>query len=91
MRTSLQLFLVVLLFLVSITLAIMVVVNRHEARHLFVELQKHEKDRDLLTAQWSRLKLEEGSLVNQVRIEKSAKQEMSMRPPRRYEIRIVTE
>lgn len=80
-----------LLIVLVIVTAVSVVINRHEARRLFVELQQLEKERDRLTAEWSRLKLEEGSLLNQVRIEKTARQTMNMRPPRQYEIRIVTE
>ena len=86
-----QLPILIVLIASVVVLSILVVSNRHEARRLFVELQQLEKERDQLTAKWSRLTLEEGSLLNQVRVEQHARQNMRMRPPRQYEIRIITE
>ncbi len=86
-----QLSLVVILYVSVIATAIQVVMNRHQARSLFSELQQLEKERDRLTAQWSRLKLEEGTLLNQVVVETRARQEMNMRLPRRSEIRVIHE
>lgn len=79
------------LYVSVIFLAVKVVMNRHEARNLFSELQQLEKERDKLTALWSRLKLEEGTLLNQVVVETRARQEMNMRVPRRSDIKVIHE
>lgn len=83
--------LIALLYVGVIAAAIQVVLNRHHARSLFSELQQLEKERDTLTAQWSRLKLEEGTLLNQVVVETRARQEMNMRIPRQSEIKVIYE
>lgn len=86
-----QIPLMVLLYVGVIVVAIQVVMNRHQARTLFSELQQLEKERDSLTAQWSRLKLEEGTLLNQVVVETRARQEMNMRVPRQSEVKVIHE
>ena len=86
-----QLPLLILLYISVIALAIKVVLNRHETRTLYGELQQLEKERDKLTARWSRLKLEEGTLFNQVVVERRAKQDLNMRMPKQSEIRVIIE
>lgn len=86
-----QLLLLVVLFVLVVFVAIEVVVHRHESRTLFMELQVLEKERDKLAAQWSRLKLEQGTFLNQVRVERQAKGSLSMRIPKVSEVRIVRE
>ncbi len=88
---SWQVSLVAVLYVGLIATAIKVVMNRHEARSLFSELQQLGTERDSLTAQWSRLKLEEGTLLNQVVVETRARQEMNMRVPRQSNITIIHE
>ena len=88
---SWQVSLVTVLYLSVIVVAIKVVMNRHEARSLFSQLQQLETERDALTAQWSRLKLEEGTQLNQVVVETRATQEMNMRVPRQSGIKIIYE
>ncbi|MEE9303965.1 MAG: cell division protein FtsL [Thiotrichaceae bacterium] len=88
---SWKVLLIAVLYVGVIVTAIKVVMNRHEARNLFSELQQLEKERDSLTAQWSRLKLEEGTRLNQVVVEKRARQEMNMRVPRQSDIKIINE
>ncbi len=86
-----QLSLVVVLYVSVIATAIKVVMNRYEARNLFSELQQLEKERDRLTAQWSRLKLEEGTLLNQVVVETRARQELNMHVPSQAAIKVIHE
>ncbi len=86
-----QLPLFVFLYVVVISLAIKVVMNRHETRALYGELQQLEKERDKLTARWSRLKLEEGTLFNQVVVERRAKQDLNMQMPKQPDIRVIIE
>ena len=45
------------LYIMVITAALWLVQNRHTSRQLFMELQTLEKERDRLSAEWSRLKL----------------------------------
>ncbi|CAA6816264.1 MAG: Unknown protein [uncultured Thiotrichaceae bacterium] len=88
---SLKLPLLVLLYMAMISMAIQVVMNRQYSRTLFSELQQLELQRDKLTAQWSRLKLEEGTRVNQLVVDKRAKDEMNMHIPRRSQIKVIVE
>jgi cell division protein FtsL len=86
-----QLPLLLLLYVAVIFVAIKVVMNRHEARILYGDLQSLEKEHDRLIAQWSRLKLEEGTLFNQVVVERRAKQELNMIIPKHNKIRVIVE
>lgn len=86
-----QLPLLIVLYIAVISVAIKVVLNRHESRVLYGELQNLEKEHDKLTAQWSRLKLEEGTLFNQVVVERRAKQDLNMMVPKHNTIRVIVE
>ena len=89
--TNWQLPLLAVLFVSIIFIAIKTVVHRHESRTLFMQLQKLEKERDKLSAQWSRLKLEQGMSMNQVRVEQQARWDLGMRIPKASEIKVVRE
>ena len=86
-----QLSLLLILFVSIIFVSIKAVVHRHESRTLFMELQVLEKDRDKLAAQWSRLKLEQGTLLNQVSVERQARWDLGMEIPKTTDIKIVRE
>lgn len=86
-----QLPVLILLYVAVISVAIKVVLNRHEARVLYGELRHLEKEHDRLTAQWSRLKLEEGTLFNQMVVENEAKQNLNMIVPKHNRIRVIIE
>ncbi len=86
-----QLPLLVILFVGVIFVAIKTVVHRHESRNLFMHLQVLEKERDKLSAQWSRLKLEQGTMLNQVRVEQNARWELGMQMPKTSEIKMIRE
>ena len=86
-----QLPVLTVLFMSVIFVAIKTVVHRHESRTLFMQLQKLEKERDKLSAQWSRLKLEQGTTLNQVRVEQKARWDLSMKMPKASEVRRVRE
>lgn len=81
----------ILLYVAVISLAIKVVLNRHEARVLYGELRHVEKEHDRLAAQWSRLKLEEGTLFNQMVVENEAKHNLNMIIPKHNTIRVIIE
>ncbi len=82
---------VVTLYVLVVVMAIVVVVNRHHARQLFVEYQQLEKERDKLNASWSRLTLERSTRLNQVYVERRAKRELGMKKPSSANIRVIRE
>lgn len=86
-----QLPLLVVLFVAVIFVAIKTVVHRHESRNMFMQLQVLEKERDKLAAQWSGLKLEQGTMLNQVRVEQNARWDLKMKIPKASEVRVVRE
>lgn len=69
------------LFIAIFFSAFQVVMSRHEARKLFVEIQALEKSRDDLNEEWTRLLLEQSTWATDVRIETIARNELGMRPP----------
>lgn len=80
-----------LLYFLVIALALVIVVNRHHSRQLFAELQKLEKERDELSADWSRLKLEQSTLLNQVHVETRSKQVLKMQKPSADNLKVIRE
>ena len=71
--------------------AIQVVTQRNYTRTLFVESQESQKQRNVLTAEWSQLKLQQGTDLNEVRVEAQARRELGMHIPRAVDIRIIKE
>lgn len=69
------------LFCVTFISALQVVITRHEARRLFVELQTLESVRDELNEEWGRLQLEQRTWATDDRIESIAKTRFSMKTP----------
>ncbi len=58
-----------------------VVISRHEARKLFIEIQALEQTRDELNEEWTRLLLEQSTWATDMRIEEMARTELAMHPP----------
>lgn len=79
------------LYLGVIFAAIQVVTQRNYTRTLFVEAQKVQQQRDALTAEWSQLKLQQGTDLNEVRVESQARRELGMHIPRAVDIRVIRE
>lgn len=71
-------FLVVVAVFVS---AMQVVISQHEARKIFVELQKLEQSRDELNEEWGRLQLEQSTWATDDRIERVARTKLEMKDP----------
>ena len=86
-----QLPILVILFVAVVFISIKTVVNRHESRAAYMKLQKLEKERDRMAAQWSRLKLEQAVTLNQVRVERYARWDLNMKMPKASEIKIIQE
>ena len=89
--TNWQLPLLAILFVSIVFVAIKTVVQRHETRTAFMKLQTLEKERDKLAAQWSRLKLEQATTLNQVRVEQYARWDLNMKMPKASEVKIIQE
>lgn len=79
------------LYLVVIGLSLLVVANRHESRRLFADVKKLEEERDRLSDEWSRLKLQQSTLLNQVHVETQARDSLGMRKPSAENIRVIRE
>ena len=61
--------------------ALQVVISRHDARYLFVELQSQLQEQDELNEQWGRLQLEYGAWAVNDRIEAHARTKLNMKEP----------
>ena len=79
------------LYIMVITAALWLVQNRHTSRQLFMELQTLEKERDRLSAEWSRLKLEQSTILNQIRVDNRAKYQLGMQKPTAAQIKVINE
>ena len=86
-----QVILLVLLYLSVIAMAIFVVMQRHQSRALFVESEKLAKQHNILIAQWSRLKLEQGVVLNDIYVERKAREDLGMGIPKVKNIKMVKE
>ena len=86
-----KLILLVSLYVGVVFAAIQVVTQRNYTRTLFVEAQKVQQERDMLTAEWSQLKIQQGTDLNEVRVEAQARRELGMHIPRAVDIRVIRE
>ena len=86
-----QLPVLAIMFVSIVFVAIKTVVHRHESRTAYMKLQTLEKERDKLAAQWSRLKLEQATTLNQVRVEQYARWDLNMKMPKASEVKIIQE
>ncbi len=75
--------LVVLTILFSLVLAsaIVLVYGKHQSRKLFVELQQLKHQVDALNTEWSQLQLEQSAWSGHGRIERVARNKLSMVMP----------
>tara|TARA_B100000029_G_scaffold321013_1_gene313411 strand:+ start:241 stop:501 length:261 start_codon:yes stop_codon:yes gene_type:complete len=69
------------LYIAAILSALQVVISRHDARYLFVELQSSLQIQDELNEQWGRLQLEYGAWSVNDRIDEYARTKLNMREP----------
>ncbi len=54
---------------------------KHETRKLFTELQRLNVERDRMEVEWGQWQLEQSTLATYGRVERLAREKMSMRPP----------
>ena len=77
------------LWLTVLASAIAVVRARHEARSLFVQLERLSAERDRLNIEWSQLQLEQSAWSNHGFVERVASDRLRMTLPTPDEVRIV--
>lgn len=77
------------LAVLTLASALTVVWARHESRVLFVELQDLQAERDRLNVEWGRLQLEQSAWATKGRIERIAREDLSMQRPSEMEIVVV--
>ena len=66
---------------ILIACALAVVTSQHQARKLYVELQKEQELAKQLDVEWGQLQLEQSTWAMHARIEKIAARELGMRVP----------
>lgn len=86
-----QVVLLAVLYFAVVAIAILVVMQRHQSRALFVQSEKLAKQHNMLIAQWSRLKLEQGVVLNEIYVERRAREDLGMEIPKAKDIRMVVE
>lgn len=80
-RTRLQGLLIPLLALAVLGTGIGYVLARHEARKLFVEVQRLERERDQLEIEWGKLRIEQSAWASHGRVENMARNDLNMIEP----------
>ena len=79
-----------ILFGILVVCALMLVTSQHQARKLYVELQKEQELEKQLEVEWGQLQLEQSTWATHARIEKIAARELRMRMPSRSQTQIVS-
>jgi cell division protein FtsL len=77
------------LLAILIACALAVVTSRHQARKLYVELQKEQELAKVLDIEWGQLQLEQSTWAAHPRIEKIAGRELRMSVPTAARTQIV--
>ncbi|MBS0544121.1 MAG: cell division protein FtsL [Proteobacteria bacterium] len=58
-----------------------VVASQHQARKLFVQLEREQTRAHGLEVEWGQLQLEQSTWATHARVEKLAREKLGMRPP----------
>jgi len=69
--------------------ALALVTSQHQARKLYVELQKEQETTKQLEVEWGQLQLEQSTWATPARVEKLAVQSLGMRVPPASRIQVV--
>ena len=78
-----------LLWLVVLGSAVGVIYSRHQARDLFVRLEKLNAERDALEMEWGQLQLEQSAWSTNAFVERVANTKLQMNLPQTRDVRIV--
>tara|TARA_B100000686_G_scaffold198467_1_gene205302 strand:+ start:3190 stop:3495 length:306 start_codon:yes stop_codon:yes gene_type:complete len=80
----------IFLTLIAIACALGVVTSQHEARKLFMELEKEQKEAINLAIEWDQLLLEQSTVAMRTQIEKIATERLLMKVPDESQIKIIS-
>ncbi|MDB6096972.1 MAG: cell division protein FtsL [Francisellaceae bacterium] len=72
-----------------VSTALAVVYTKHQSRTLYAKLQDLQSQRDDLHIEWSQLLLEKGAWANDARVERVAREQLSMEMPQLNQIVII--
>jgi cell division protein FtsL len=87
---SRQPFLLTFVFaVVCVFSAVALIYTKHESRKLFVELEQLTVERDALNIEWGQLQIEQSTWATHARIEKVAREELSLARPKSSEIYVI--
>ena len=89
MKSRTQLLLVSALWLLVLASSAGVVYVKHQARTLFVELERLSVERDRLNIEWGRLQLEQSAWSAHGFVEQVANRQLKMTLPSASEVKIV--
>jgi cell division protein FtsL len=70
----------ILLLLALLVCALILVRTQHQARHLFIELERAQTEARQLEVAWSQLQLDQSNLGKHERIQASAMKDLTMLP-----------
>jgi len=73
---------VLVMLILVIVSAVAVIYSKHMSRNEFIQLQRSEKQRDLLNEEWGRLLLEQSTWGSPSRVEQEARLRLQMIVPR---------
>lgn len=74
---------------VCVISAVALIYTKHESRKLFVELEQLTVQRDALNIEWGQLQIEQSTWATHARIEKVAREELSLMRPKASEIYVI--
>jgi len=77
------------LWLAVLGSAVSVIYARHQARNMFVHLEKLNAERDALDMEWGRLQLEQSAWSSNAFVERVANTKLKMNIPDTQDVRIV--
>jgi cell division protein FtsL len=81
----------VVLLLVLIACALSLVTSRHQARKLFVELEREQARARSYDVEYGQLQLEQSTLATPARVEKMAREQLHMQLPGAARIEVMDE
>ena len=83
-------FLLIIVFVVVCVVSAMAIVyTKHDSRKLFVDLEDLTTERDALNIEWGKLQIEQSTWATHARIEKVARDELSLVRPESSEIFVI--
>jgi cell division protein FtsL len=78
-----------MLLVVVVLCALSVVTSQHQARKLFIELQKEKEQAQQMEVEWGQLQLEQSTWAAPGRVEKIAVQKLQMQIPKNGQVQLI--